>query len=89
MLINSSFFWPFHSYTIVLVHHLRKTKDPDPFNMIFGTIGLSGCVDSSFVLSESKRGSRNAMIYCVGRDIENREIALKFDNNTHRLITDE
>lgn len=34
-------------------------------------------VDSSFVLSESKRGSRNATLYCVGRDIENREIELK------------
>ena len=28
--------------------------------MISGTTGLSGCVDGSFVLSESKRGSRNA-----------------------------
>ena len=78
-----------HSVAIVLVHHLRKTKDPDPFNMISGTTGLSGCVDGSFVLSESKRGSRNATLYCVGRDIENREIELKFDNNTHRWITDE
>ena len=78
-----------HSVAIVLVHHLRKTKDADPFNMISGTTGLSGCVDGSFVLSESKRGSRTATLYCVGRDIENREIELKFDNNTHRWITDE
>ena len=78
-----------HSVAIVLVHHLRKTKDADPFNMISGTTGLSGCVDDSFVLSESKRGSRTATLYCVGRDIENREIELKFDNNTHRWITDE
>ena len=78
-----------NSVAIVLVHHLRKTKDADPFNMISGTTGLSGCVDSSFVLSESKRGSRAATLYCVGRDIENREIELKFDNATHRWITDE
>ena len=74
---------------IVLVHHLRKTKDADPFNMISGTTGLSGGVDGSFVLSESKRGSRNATLYCVGRDIENREIELKFDNDQHRWISDE
>ena len=78
-----------HSVAIVLVHHLRKTKDADPFNMISGTTGLSGCVDGSFVLSESKRGSRNATLYCVGRDIENREIELKFDGEQHRWMSDE
>ena len=77
------------SIAIVLVHHLRKTKDADPFNMISGTTGLSGCVDGSFVLSESKCGSRNAALYCVGRDIENREIELKFDSEQHRWISDE
>ena len=78
-----------HSVAIILVHHLRKTKDADPFNMISGTTGLSGCVDGNFVLSESKRGSRNATLYCVGRDIENREIELKFDSEQHRWISDE
>lgn len=78
-----------HSIAIVLVHHLRKTKDADPFNMISGTTGLSGCVDGSFVLSESKRGSRNAALYCVGRDIENHEIELKFNSEQHRWISDE
>lgn len=77
------------SVAIVLVHHLRKTKDANPFNMISGTTGISGCVDGSFILSESGRGSRNATLYCVGRDIENREIELKFDNEKHRWITDE
>ena len=78
-----------HSVAIVLVHHLRKTKDVDPFNMISGTTGLSGCVDGSFVLSESKRGSRAATLYCVGRDIENREIELRFDIEQHRWLSDE
>lgn len=77
------------SVAIVLVHHLRKTRNADPFNMISGITGLSGCVDGSFVLSESKRGSRNATLYCVGRDIENREIELKFDSEQHRWISDE
>lgn len=55
---------------IVLVHHTRKCSDSDPFNMISGSTGLSGCVDGSMVLIESKRGSRKAKLYCVGRDIE-------------------
>ena len=55
---------------IVLVHHTRKCYDSDPFNMISGSTGLSGCVDGSMVLVETKRGSRTAKLYCVGRDIE-------------------
>lgn len=42
--------------TIVLVHHTRKCKDSDPFNMISGSTGISGCVDGSMVLVEKKRG---------------------------------
>lgn len=55
---------------IVLVHHTRKCFDSDPFNMISGSTGLSGCVDGSMVLVETRRGSRTAKLYCVGRDIE-------------------
>ena len=63
---------------IVLVHHTRKTYDNDPFNMISGTTGLSGCVDGSMVLMESKRGSRKGKLCCVGRDIENLELNVEF-----------
>ena len=74
---------------IVLVHHTRKCRDTDPFNMISGTTGISGCVDGSMVLIESKRGSRTAKLYCVGRDIENKEINLQFDSNFKKwLVTD-
>ena len=76
--------------TIVVVHHTRKCSDSDPFNMISGSTGLSGCVDGSMVLIESKRGSRTAKLYCVGRDIENAEISLQFDSNLKKwIVTDE
>lgn len=75
---------------IVLVHHTRKCSDSDPFNMISGSTGLSGCVDGSMVLVETKRGSRNAKLHCVGRDIENAEINLHFDGDLKKwLVTDE
>ncbi len=64
--------------TILLVHHTRKCYDSDPFNMISGSTGISGCVDGSMVLLESKRGSREATLYCVGRDIENQEYRILF-----------
>lgn len=75
---------------IIVVHHTRKCKDIDPFNMISGSTGLSGCVDGSLVLIESKRGSRNAKLFCVGRDIENAEINLQFDSDLKKwIVTDE
>ena len=70
---------------IVVVHHTRKCSDSDPFNMISGSTGLSGCVDGSMVLIENKRGSRNAKLYCVGRDIENQEINLVFEKGRWRV----
>lgn len=75
---------------IIVVHHTRKCKDSDPFNMISGSTGLSGCVDGSMVLIETKRGSRNAKLFCVGRDIENAEISLHFDSDLKKwVVTDE
>ena len=75
---------------IIVVHHTRKCKDTDPFNMISGSTGISGCVDGSMVLIETKRGSRNAKLYCVGRDIENAEINLQFDSDLKKwIVTDE
>ena len=75
---------------IIVVHHTRKCKDIDPFNMISGSTGISGCVDGSLVLIENKRGSRNAKLFCVGRDIENAEISLQFDSDLKKwVVTDE
>lgn len=77
-------------FTIVVVHHTRKCSDSDPFNMISGSTGLSGCVDGSMVLLETKRGSRKAKLHCVGRDIENAEINLTFDRDLKKwIVTDD
>lgn len=75
---------------IALVHHTRKCFDSDPFNMISGSTGLSGCVDGSMILVETRRGSRAAKLYCVGRDIENAEINLQFDSDLKKwIVTDD
>ncbi len=65
------------SIAILLVHHTRKCRDNDPFNMISGTTGISGCVDGSMVMIEKQRGSDEVILHCVGRDIENLELHLK------------
>lgn len=74
---------------ILLIHHLRKMNDEDPLNMISGTTGISGATDSSFVLKERKRGSGEATLYCTGRDIEYRELPLRFQKDTHTWVLTE
>lgn len=69
---------------ILLIHHLRKAHDDDPFNMISGTNGITGAVDSSMVLIPQRRGGGKAVLHCTGRDIETRELELSFDAGTHR-----
>lgn len=72
-----------HGIAVLLIHHLRKQNDNDPMNMVSGTTGITGAVDNSFVLKETKRGSGHATLYCTGRDIEYREIELAQDKQTH------
>lgn len=74
--------------SIIIIHHNRKCKDNDPFNMISGSTGISGCADGSFVLIETKRGSGKATLYCVGRDIESAELKLNFDTDVMRWIVE-
>lgn len=71
-----------YKLAIVLVHHLRKTSDSDPLNMISGTAGISGGADSSFILQKEKRTENTATLVCTGRDIEQWELFLGFNKET-------
>lgn len=78
-----------YGIAILLIHHLRKEYDKDPFNRISGTTGIQGAVDSSFILVEESRGSKVATLSCVGRDIDYREIKLERDeDNIWQVVTD-
>ena len=54
-----------------------KEKTDDVFSRISGTTAISGAVDSSFTLVEEQRGSGRARLFCIGRDIEYRELKLR------------
>lgn len=71
-----------YKIAIVLVHHLRKTGDSDPLNMISGTSGIAGGADTNFVLQKDKRTENTATFICTGRDIEGRELFLEFNRYT-------
>ena len=68
--------------SLLLVHHLRKQGDSDPLNKLSGTTGISGAVDAVFVLDKSKRSQSGATLICTGRDIEYRELELRFEKET-------
>ena len=63
---------------LLLVHHLRKQGDSDPFNKLTGTTGIVGAVDTALVLDKSKRNADSATLYCTGRDVEDRQLELQF-----------
>jgi RecA-family ATPase len=66
-----------HGVAIVLVHHLREMDSDDPLDMITGSVGLTGGVDSALVLKR-RRGEPDAYLYGDGRDYERPvELALK------------
>lgn len=62
---------------ILLIHHLKKKSESDKFHEISGSTGLQGVADAMYVLAEERRGSGRATLYCIGRDIESREIVLE------------
>ena len=69
-----------YSIAIILVHHLRKHSDKDPFNMVSGTTGITGGVDTTYVLEKDKRSNNIANLYVTGRDVEYLELSLQFEN---------
>lgn len=67
-----------YDFTLLLVHHLRKMTDGDPFNMVSGSNGLSGAVDSTFILSREDRCGDTATLSVTGRDIVTQSFRLAF-----------
>ena len=67
---------------ILLVHHTRKQPDENPMNTISGTTGITGAVDGAFVLMRDAHSPTSAVLHCSGRDIESRELELRFDRGT-------
>ena len=73
-----------YKVTMLIVHHTRKQKAEDIFDMISGTNGLMGAADGAFVLSKEKRTSNNATLDVAGRDQQDMKIHLVRD--TERLV---
>jgi hypothetical protein len=68
---------------VVCLHHTRKGGADDPLEALSGSNGLSACADSTLVLDRDANG---VTLYVRGRDVEERESALKFLSGRWFLI---
>ena len=76
-----------HGICILLVHHIRKLADgKDPMNEVSGSTGITGTVDTIYVLKKDSRFSDCATLYVSGRDVEQQELSLKFENTVWQLM---
>lgn len=71
-----------YGITLLLVHHTRKQKADDTFDMISGTNGLLGAADGAFLLQKEKRTGITATLDVTGRDQPDQRIQLVKDPET-------
>ena len=71
---------------LMVVHHTRKQKADDSFDMISGTNGLMGAADGAFLLQKEKRTSDAATLEVSGRDQQDQRLYLK--RNEEKLCWD-
>ena len=68
---------------IILIHHLRKMPDSDPINMVSGSTGLLGAVDTILVLEKEHRTENKAKLYITGRQVKDKVLSLEFDEDNN------
>ena len=61
---------------MLLVHHTRKQRSEDNFDMISGTNGLLGAADGAFLLHKEKRVGNSAVLEISGRDQQDQKLYL-------------
>jgi hypothetical protein len=65
-----------HRLSVLVVHHTRKSAAEDALDLISGSTGLTAAADAALVLQRA-RGEAEATLTVTGRDLEERELALR------------
>jgi AAA domain-containing protein/primase/DNA polymerase family protein len=65
--------------SIMVVHHTRKTKSDDPYEMASGSMGLTGAADGHIFLVHDDQGQ--TVMHLQGRDAEPLELAMEMVDN--------
>ncbi|HBT48247.1 MAG TPA: hypothetical protein DEA73_10310 [Peptococcaceae bacterium] len=69
----------------LVVHHFNKSRDGEHWSdRILGTTGVTGSPDTLLALTRTPEGA--ALLRAVGRDVSERELALKFENFRWRIV---
>lgn len=74
-----------YGVAVLLIHHLRKAKDDDVFAQVSGSTAITGAADTNIVLIR-ERSKNEAFLHLTGRDIEDQEIAMKFDSGIWTVL---
>jgi predicted transcriptional regulator len=70
-----------HKIAVVVVHHLRKAKADDVFDLVSGSTGITAAADNVILLTR-ERFQKYAGLSISGRDQEDQEFALEFDSES-------
>lgn len=68
-----------HQVCILIVHHVRKSASEDPLEMVSGSHGITGALDTIIVLSRD-RCDLDGTLFVTGRDVDEERYALHFDS---------
>lgn len=68
-----------YGVSFILVHHTRKTEALDPLDRLLGSTALAAAADTHWVL-ERARGSSDATLHVISRDLPGGEYALRWDD---------
>lgn len=70
---------------VLALHHTKKGAVDDPLEALSGSNGLSACADTTLVLDKNGQGTT---LYVRGRDVEEKESAIEFNQGTWALLGD-
>lgn len=73
---------------IGVAHHARKQDSQDFVDMVSGTHGLAGAVDTVAVLSKA-RTKNDGVLSVSGRDVEERALSVRFESGRWVLLGEE
>lgn len=72
--------------SVVIVHHTRKSKSSDPYEMQSGSAGLTGAADGHIFLLPDEQGQM--VMHLQGRDAQPIEWAMKLHNSVWEVLGD-
>ncbi len=77
-----------HKVALVLVNHTNKRSGGDPFDASTGSTAIVGAADGYMLLRRPKRTERRGILFCSGREVVDREIELRMDDDCVWRVSD-